>query len=89
MVDASSIVLGESVEHDGSSSSMRGGARISGFCSVLDALTLGSTLSLRSNLRMGSSMSVLGDMKCGGAMSVMSFVTMGSSLSLRLSLIHI
>ena len=27
MVDASSIVLGESAEHDGSSSSMRGGAR--------------------------------------------------------------
>lgn len=27
MVDASSIVLGESAEHDGSSSSTRGGAR--------------------------------------------------------------
>ena len=53
-----------------------------GGLSVLNAITLGSSLSLREQSRCGSGMSLFGTLRIGGSMSAMEVGLLASSVSL-------
>ena len=51
--------------------------------SVLDYVSIGSSISFRSFARMGSAFSVYGITRCGSSVSVLDYIELGSSLSIR------
>ena len=51
--------------------------------SILDFMTFGSALALRSYCRAGSSLSVFGVSRLGSSLAVLDFLFLGSALSLR------